>query len=156
MSILDSSDVVSNLKFIGLIGKHQKINISNLSLQPVGPLTKFKRTFICYENNRQSTLKFVNQTINRSFELINTFAHSKKISEICLVKNIIKDIIKSLDGMDNLRHTYDGDIKFICDLKSLVQSVVPRLKEIHTSNSELFISEDDSIMSFIKALDPEV
>ena len=45
MSLSDTSDVISNLKFIGLIEKHCKINVSNLSLQPIGPMTKFNRRY---------------------------------------------------------------------------------------------------------------
>lgn len=149
MSLSDNSEIISNLKFIGLIEKHYKINVSNLSLQPVGPYTKFNRTFICYENSRHSALKFIERTINRSFDLVVRYAESDKISEVCLVKNILVDIIKSLEGIDNLQYTYDDDIKFKCDLKSIRQSIVPRLKEVHHHYSHLFKSEDNTILTFI-------
>jgi hypothetical protein len=88
-------------------------------------------------------LKFIERTIDRSFELIGKYADSNKISEKSLVKNVISDILKSLNGIDNLKITYDNDNKFLCDLKVIRQSIIPRLKDIESKRPELFEEEQE-------------
>jgi len=82
-------------------------------------------------------------------------ARSKKISETCLAKSVILDIIKSVDGIDNLKSTYSDDVKFMCDIDAVTQSIVPRLKELYQDYKHLFITEDDSLLTFTSIIQKE-
>ena len=149
MSLEKDTEVVSNLKFIGKIRKHYKINTSNLSLQPNNTITKLKRTFICYENNRYNALSFIERTLCRSFDIALKNATSEKISEKYAASNMITDIVHSLRGIDNLRHTYEDDIKYKCDLESLKQTTEARLREMHHNYPSLFSEDDIYVREFI-------
>ena len=73
VELASDNEIISHLKFIGLIKKYNKINITTLTLQPIGPITKIKRTFLCYENNRRTALLFIDRTIARAFDLVKKY-----------------------------------------------------------------------------------
>jgi hypothetical protein len=132
VELAGDNEIISHLKFIGLIKKYNKINITTLTLQPIGPITKIKRTFLCYENNRRTALLFIDRTIARAFDLVKKYNSSEKCNEKYLAKTIIEDIVKSIEGINNMKFTYESDIKFICDLESLIQTTRSKLIEFQT------------------------
>ena len=63
-------ELISVLKFIGKIGKDEKLNVKDMSIQPNNYITSLIRSFIQYDNR------------NNTFELIkplNTTAHAREL-----------------------------------------------------------------------------
>ena len=58
----DINRISSTLKFIGKIGKNQKIDVKNMYLQPNTFITSIIRT-IYQLDNRQNTLELIQKTI---------------------------------------------------------------------------------------------
>ena len=124
-----TNEVISSLKFIGKLKKGDKINTKFMYTQPDGVWTRFSRTFI-NQDNRHNTLNFLQRTIFNAFEVITTHKHSKKQSEIKMIKNIIEDLKNAKTGLSNIRETYSSDLKFNCDISTLLQTIDSKLEDI--------------------------
>ena len=99
-------------------------------------MTQLSRTL--FQDNRQKTLAFLNETVTKSFELIICYSRSEKVSELLMCKNLVSDLKKSKVGLTNLKDTYKLDIKFCCDIDTLIQMIDAKL-------DELDIEVDDNI-----------
>jgi hypothetical protein len=118
----NNNEIMSKLKFIGKLKKGQKINTYGIFVQPEGFLTSFTRTFLGYDN-RINTYNFIIQVIERIFEILRLYKKSENKSELILYKNIIEDLEKSTVGLENLKLTYSSDIKFCCDIDTILQTI---------------------------------
>ena len=98
-----------------------------LYVQQDGLVTQLSRTFL--QDNRSKTLTFVQDTINKSFDLISYYGKSIRVSEKIMSSNLIDDLKKSKVGLVNLKETYIDDVKFCCDLETLLQLIDAKLIE---------------------------
>ena len=98
-------EVISRLKFIGKINNGEKINTLHMYVQPSGLCTTISRTFI-NQDNRMNTLNFCRDTIQRSFELLITFERSENQTDNLLYTNVVHDLKKAINGLNNLKLTY--------------------------------------------------
>ena len=120
------NEVISRLKFIGKIQKGDKINVKYMFVQPEGVITSISRTVI-NQDNRNNTLNFVRNTIKQTFEIISKYIVSNNHSNILYCGNIIKDLKNSKSGLINIKDTYLSDIKFTCDIDTLLQEIDVKL-----------------------------
>lgn len=127
-----TSEIISRLKFIGRIQKGEKINVKYMYVQPDNWTTSISRTLFA-SDNRLNCYNFIDTTVKRSFEIINLNKTSEKLSERCLVINIIKDIKDALQGITNLKDTYNQDVMFCCKLDTIIQDTTSRLVELEQS-----------------------
>jgi hypothetical protein len=124
-----NKEVISRLKFIGRLQKGEKINARRVYVQPDGILTSIVRTLI-NQDNRGNTLQFVQDTIQRSFELFTTYERSDKEADRAMCPHIIKDLKIAKTGLMNLKDTYMADVKFCCDMDTFLQTIDSKLAEI--------------------------
>lgn len=126
-----NKEVVSRLKFISRINKGEKINVRSAYpfVQQDDMSTRLSRTFY-YKDNRGNALNFVRNTIDRSFEILNLYQKSRKKSEKALCNNIVTDLKRAKNGINNLRETYTTDTMFCCDLDTILQEIDAKLMEI--------------------------
>lgn len=124
-----TADVLSKIKFIGRWQKGDKINVKYLYVQPDSWWTRLSRTFIAADN-RNNTFQFADSTLKRCFEIITLNKNSQRISERCLVVNLISDMKRALEGIENLKATYFEDVMFCCKLETLIQETTGRIIEI--------------------------
>ena len=130
-------EVITRLKFIGLIKKGEKVSTKSLSVQQTSVFTSFLRTF--YQESRETTLDFLTSTINRAFEIIQLCLTSNKQSDKTLCKNLCEDLIKSSSGLINLQTTYVEDRLFWCHIQTLIQAIEVKLNDLRESHPELFV-----------------
>ncbi len=130
------NETISRLKFIGKINKGEKINSKYLFVQSDDIFTKISRTFY-YKDNRVNTLSFIKETARESLELVRRLASSEKTSDKEMAKNVLHDLKLSRQGIINIRDTYSDDIKFGCDVDTLVQVVDVCLKEIEENGKKM-------------------
>lgn len=130
-----NKEIISRLKFIGRIRKGEKINVQHMYVQPCGILTAFSRSII-NQDNRANTLNFIHNTITKSFELLDMYKDSEKESEYIMSGNIVKDLCSAKNGLESLKDTYIGDVKFCCDMDTLLQIIDSKLVgiKIQTEN----------------------
>ena len=133
----DTAELVSKLKFISKIQKGEKINVPCLFIQSEGWGTTISRT-VWNTDNRQSALNFVQTTVCKCFEIVESSSTSENMAEIELVKTILIDLNKSKDGIKNLRHTYKSDTMLVCTLDTLVEKINRNLLKLKESNPQLF------------------
>ena len=126
-----NKEVVSRLKFISRINKGEKINVRSAYpfVQQDDMSTRISRTFY-YKDNRGNALNFVRMTVDRSFEILNTYQHSRKKSERALCNNLIEDLKRAKNGINNLKETYTTDTMFCCDLDTILQEIDAKLIEM--------------------------
>lgn len=122
---MDSSEIISRLKFLQNVRSGDKIHTSKISRQPNGWITSFTR-YIDGED-KSKTLKFLRKTLDDAFELFEMFRTSDKSHQVQVSQIMIKDMQTALVGIGNLKTTYAHDLKFMCDLTTLLESVQMRL-----------------------------
>ena len=62
-----NKETISRLKFIGKIQIGDKVNLRYMYIQPDGLLTQISRSLL--QDNRNKTLSFLQDTINKTFEI---------------------------------------------------------------------------------------
>ena len=68
--------------------------------------------------------------------MILYFERSDKISERIMCGNLIDDLKKSKIGLANLKETYNTDVKFCCDIDTLIQMIDAKLTETENEQKE--------------------
>jgi hypothetical protein len=124
-------DIIKKLKFITLIEQGERINVSTISTAPNNWFSSIYRSI--FKESRQKTFQFLNEVIDRSFELIFLHKGSKKVSDRISCHQIIEDIMNSLVGIKHLQQTYSTDRNFYCDMETLLGSIFARLAELSSS-----------------------
>lgn len=120
-----NKETISRLKFIGKIQIGDKVNLKSMYIQPDGLITQLLRSI--NQDNRSKTLIFLQDTINKTFEILKCYEKSSKASEQIMHSNIILDLRNSKNGLNNLKETYNLDVKFVCDLDTLLQTIDAKL-----------------------------
>lgn len=138
ISMESHEEIISKLKFIGHIEKDEKINVRHVVRQPDSLYTKLSRRII-YPDNRLNTLKFIRDVLIRSFEIIDYHLTHKNI---LTCRGIVGDLIKCKQGIVNLKHTYNNDTKFCCDMDVLIELNVSKLASLRIQHPELFEESD--------------
>lgn len=126
-----NKEIISRLKLIGRLQKGEKIDTKRIFVQPDSMVTSVSRTFYS-QDNRSNGLTFVQHTINRSFEILTTYERSDSESDRAMCGNIVKDLRQARVGLANLASTYSSDIKFRCDIDTLIQFINARLTSVST------------------------
>ena len=144
-------EVISRLKFIGKINKGEKINTLHMFVQPSGICTTISRTFI-HQDNRMNTLNFCRDTIHRSFELLITFERSSDSADLLLYNNMVQDLKKAINGLNNLKLTYISDTKFCCDMDTMIEDITSRIDfdEIDSVQSNYESTNSNDTLSPLK------
>lgn len=129
MTLNSNEEIISRLKFISRINGGEKINVRYMFVQQDDILTKISRTAY-YKDNRRNAIAFVRGTIDRSFEIINLYRNSEKEAEKVLANHIINDLKQAKRGLVNLKETYLTDVKFCCDMDTILQEIDAKLSEL--------------------------
>ena len=141
---MDSNkEVISNLKFIGKLKKGDKINTKFMYVQPDGITTRISRTFINYDN-RNNALHFVDKTVNDAIKLIELYSDSNKMLEKKMCRHLVDDLKASKVGLVNLKETYSEDLKFKCDMETILQSIDSKLSEMFEEHEEEEEEEEET------------
>ena len=121
-------ETIARIKFISNIKIGEKISLKNLILQEDGLYTQIFRTL--NQDNRTKTLIFINDTVHKSFELLECYKKSSKLSEQIMCENLFIDLKASVKGIENLKTTYSTDLKFVCDLNCLLELIHAKILEL--------------------------
>lgn len=123
MDMDKDKEIISKLKFIGRIKKGEKIDTHHMTVQRCGIITSIIRT-AWYQDNRNNTLNFIQTIIESSFDVLQKFTNQ---SDERMINYMITDLKGSKNGIDALKETYVSDLKFCCDLDTIVQLIDTRL-----------------------------
>ena len=162
MDTTTENEIISRLKFIGKIQQGDKINVKYMCIQPDTYYTKLSRT-IFNQDSRSNTLNFLRNTVHKSFHLINKYIDTDLNNVTCIssrdvpslsqhpsgsreagginlinkkkCENILTDLKKSTSGLICMKDTYLHDIKFICDIDTLLQEINLKILEIDSNNN---------------------
>ncbi len=129
-------DIITNLKFISNLQKHDKINTRYMFKEPVGFLTSFSRTFF-YNDNRKNALKFIESTINNGFDLLTYYERLEKLSDRAICLNIVQDLLQSKVGLENLKETYSSDLQFVCNIDTIIQTIDAKMKDVESKYNDV-------------------
>jgi hypothetical protein len=140
----NTEETLSRLKFLGYIQKDEKLDIKNVCRQPNNFITKITRTI--FPDNRINTLNFIKDIITKTFEILKhnfEFGSDSESSKI-QTKNIILDLIRSKQGIENLKKTYNSDTKFCCDIDILLEHISTELVNLKIKNGDLFENKEEN------------
>ena len=121
-----NKETISRLKFIGKIQIGDKVNLKSMYIQPDGLITQLLRSI--NQDNRSKTLIFLQDTVNKTFEILQLYETSEKSADQIMCVNLLSDLKNSKSGLNNLKETYAEDIKFVCDLDTLLQTIDAKLE----------------------------
>ena len=136
----DYQEIISRLKFLCKINRGEKINTKQLFVVQDSFITTLTRTF-WNQDNRINTIHFIQETINKSFDLLHKYIKSNKSDEKQLAKHLIFDLQKVIKGLLNLQYTYMFDTKFVCDIDTIIENIKARLI-LYDSNIEQDFEKD--------------
>lgn len=122
-------EIIKKLKFITMIESGERINVNTCSTSPNTLFSSFYRSI--FKESRQKTFQFLNDIMDRSFELIFLYKESNKVSDQISCVQIVDDIMNSLVGIRNLQSTYQSDRNFYCEMETLLGSIYSRLAELY-------------------------
>lgn len=128
----NSKEIISRLKFIGRIKPGEKINTKYMFVQQNSLYTSIYRTLF-NRDNRENALQFIQETLYRAYDLITLLELSDKDSNKMVCINILKDLENVKTGISNLKETYTTDIKFCCDIDTILQHLDAKIVEINNS-----------------------
>jgi len=129
-------DVIIRLKFIGTFQPNEKVDVRNLRIENNTMITPFKR--MLFGESRDTTYNFLNSTVERSFEIINAYIRSDKISEKIYCKNILNDMVKAIQGLKNIQKTYKDDKLFYCNIETIIETIESKLSELKEKHIDIF------------------
>lgn len=129
-------DTITKLKFISTLQSGEKIDVKNLRVETNTILTPIKR--MLFGESRDTTITFLNSTIERSFEIIQAYCYSDKKSEQIFCSNIILDLAKCIEGLQNLQKTYKEDNLFVCNIDTIIENIKGKLIELKERFPSLF------------------
>jgi hypothetical protein len=121
-------ETISRLKFIGKIQIGDKVNLKFMYMQPDGLMTQLSRSI--NQDNRTKTLIFLQDTINKTFEIFKFYEKSENNSEQIMCFNLYNDLKSSKQGLNNLKETYSTDVKFTCDIDTLIQTIDGKIADM--------------------------
>ena len=121
-----SREVLSRLKFIGLLKRNEKINTKHVYVQPDCLTTSLSRSLL-YPESRASTLQFVHSTVTRTFEILDMHEQAGDHVNNMSYASLIGDLVQSQSGLENLMYTYQDDKKFVCDIQTIMQQITTKL-----------------------------
>ena len=136
----NQQDIITKLKFLGKIGKGEKINVKELTLQTEGLITKASRT-LWYTDNRNNAQSFIQTTIQAGFSLINNLTKNNSNGAIQLVNNILNDIRQAKIGITNLKTTYSDDTFFCCSIDTYVETLSAKLVDFETMHANIIVPD---------------
>lgn len=123
-------EVISRLKFIGRLKKNEKINTQHMYVQPCGILTALSRT-IFQQDNRNNTMNFIQKTVEDSFSLLEKY---REEGDFILAGHMVDDLLSAKVGLQGLKETYMLDLKFCCDIDTLLQIISSKLNHTETDH----------------------
>jgi len=115
-------EILSRLKFIACVKEGEKINTGKMYVQQDCIATSISRTFINIDN-RTNTKTFVQNTVNRSFEILELCHNSDKAIDKDLCRQFTRDLVSAKEGIRNLKKTYAMETKFVCDLDIILEEI---------------------------------
>lgn len=137
----NNPEVIARIKFIGRLQKGEKINTRRYVVQSDGLITRLIRTF-WEQDNRSNTLSFLQETIRSAFRLLEQFERSNTKENLSLKNLLLHDLKSVVTGLANLKFTYVKDIKFCCDVDTLLELVVTKLGDNYIDSDYNFESNE--------------
>ena len=129
-------DNIIKLKLIGTFKPNEKIDVKNLRIEQNTIFTPIKR--MIYGESRTTTFDFLNHTIEKTYEIINIFIRSDKLSEKIFCKNILNDLVACISGLKNIQRTYNEDNLFYSNVQYLIENIQAKLLEIKEQYPDIF------------------
>ena len=129
-------EVITRLKFISMVKRDEKINVKTMYIQPKNLFTSFSR--LLNQETRDTTLNFLTSTFNRVFEILSFYIYTQKPIDKIFVVNLLKDLILSINGLQNLQNTYAEDRLFVCHIQTLIEMIYSKIREVKEYKPEFF------------------
>ncbi len=136
---MDASEIIARLKFLKNVKAGDKICTELVKIQPPGWYQSIERYML--GENKTMTLDFLKKVFNDAFQLQASYQNGQicsplatRFTKMSLPKQeeiaslLLKDIHEATIGVGFLQETYKHDIKFKCDLTTLCENVMIRLK----------------------------
>ena len=140
-------EIITRLKFLSRVSKGQKVNVKDMTLQDESWITSASRS-VWNIDNRNNTMTFIQNTITSAFNMIVLLLKSDSVGDHQICKTIVGDIIKSKQGIQNLKSTYGDDTYFCCGVDTYVQMINAHIADLKSKKGDLFEGIEESIGSF--------
>lgn len=131
-----AQDVLTYLKFIGMLQPGDKIDTHNRRIESNNLFTPIKRLFL--GEGRTATYSFFSNTIERAFAILYSLAATEKVSDNMVCAHILIDMHKAVVGIMNMQNTYKDDKMFVCNLETLIQTINAKTIEVQQRYPQIY------------------
>jgi len=138
------AELLSNLKFLSKIKKDQKINVRDMFIQENNWTTSISRT-VYKVDNRKNTLHFIQNLITTSFSTCKSLINSDNKSDNTMAQSLLKGLLNSRNGIENLKYTYKDDIHFACILDTIIENINVQITEFNDIHIDWDEDDDKKI-----------
>jgi hypothetical protein len=134
MSNVKERDLIAKVKFLSQINSGDKIDVRYMQRQPKGIFQSFWRSIETLQD-RRSTFNFVSETISDSISFIKN--NLKEDSCKSIIDKLVVDLLKCEIGLNNLIQTYEDDLKFKCDIETVIEYIQNELCLMNLYDNEI-------------------
>jgi hypothetical protein len=136
------NEIITNLKLIGKIKKNCKIRVNGkIIIESISVWNSFIRFY--YHEDRMKTYNFIKETIDKVIIILELKKDFLIENEFC--KNTIKNLIESINGLENMKYTYSEDDNYTSCIQTLIESIQRMLIFYKKNYPILFESLDKTI-----------
>ena len=127
-------DLIAKVKFLSQINEGDKIDVRYMLRQPRGIFQSFWRSIETLQD-RRSTFNFVSETISDAIQFIKNNIEEEKFKSV--IDKLVMDLLKCEFGLNNLIKTYQDDLKFKCDIETVIEYVHNELSLLNLYEHEI-------------------
>jgi hypothetical protein len=128
---------LTNLKIMAQIKKGEKISINEQQIIEIDTrYAQSVRRWFC-QNNRQSSVYFLNKVIDTSFKFIDNTYNNKETSTYyfneeshTILQKFLIEMTNAKKGLGNLKETYTDDITTNSQLDVIIEKITHRIEKI--------------------------
>lgn len=114
-----TSEILSKLKFITKIKEGYRIDTKYMCLQENTFFTRVWRTI--FQDNRNMAFTMLKTTLDKAFEIIE--GHWNNQSQRLIMRELIDEIKRCIEGLRNFQKTYEFDTMFCCEVETLIVDI---------------------------------
>lgn len=131
-----TQEILTKLKFIGMIQVGEKIDVRNQRIESNNIFTPMIR--MIYGQGRDATYNYIFSIVEQGFALFYSLAASNKVSDTIVCANILQDMKKAMKGVSNMQETYRDDKMFSCELETLIVAIEAKIIEASRKYPDIY------------------
>jgi hypothetical protein len=122
--------VIAQLRFIGKLKPNEKVDLTTMKLRSNNVYTRMQRSYRTYVlqdelSRRKATHDYIARVLDDAFLLLQDANNSEQYK----FQHLIESINGALQGIENLKKTYNDDAWFISQIETLTAVTKSKMQQ---------------------------